>query len=68
MSKFESLRSEIKATLKKQHDLYVNNLISDIKVNPRDYYRCIDSQKKYAYGIPPLKRRNGSGLAESELE
>ena len=67
-AKFESLRREIKADEKKQHDLYVNNLFGDIKVNPRDFYRYINSQKKDTQGIPPLKRRNGSGLAESELE
>ena len=54
--------------MKKQHDLYVNNLVGDIKSNPRDLYRYINSQKKDTQGIPPLKRRNGSGLAESELE
>ena len=67
-AKFESLRKEIKADVKKQHDLYVNNLVGDIKANPRDFYRYINSQKKDTQGIPPLKRRNGSGLAESELE
>ena len=67
-TKFESLRKEIKADVKKQHDLYVNNLVGDIKANPRDFYRYINSQKKDTQGIPPLKRRNGSGLAESELE
>ena len=66
-AKFESLRKEIKAEVKKQHDLYVNNLVGDIKANPRDFYRYINSQKKDTQGIPPLKRRNGSGLAESEL-
>ena len=54
--------------MKKQHDLYVNNLVGDIKANPRDFYRYINSQKKDTQGIPPLKRRNGSGLAESEFE
>ena len=54
--------------MKKQHDLYVNNLVGDIKANPRDFYRYINSQKKDTQGTPPLKRRNGSGLAESELE
>ena len=49
-------------------DLYVNNLAGDIKANPRDFYRYINSQKKDTQGIPPLKRRNGSGLAVSELE
>ena len=29
-AKFESLRREIKADVKKQHDLYVNNLVGDI--------------------------------------
>ena len=43
-------------------------LIGDIKANPRDFYRYINSQKKDTQGIPPLKRRNGSGLVESELE
>ena len=60
-------RREIKADVKKQHDLHVNNLVCDIKVNPRDFYRYFYSQR-YSQGIPPLKRRNDSGLAESELE
>ena len=44
-SKFETL-SEIKAGVRKQHDLYVTNLVSDVKTNPRDFYRYINSQKK----------------------
>ena len=68
MSKFESLNKEIKADVKKQYDLYLNNLVGDIKANPRDFYRYSSSQKKDTQGIPPLKRRHGSGLAESELE
>ena len=67
-SKFETLRREIKADVKKQHDLYVNNLVGDIKANPRDFYRYINGQKKDTQGISPLKRRNGNGVAESELE
>ena len=63
-SKFETLRREIKADVKKQHDLYVNNLVGDIMANPRDFYRYINGQNKDTQGIPPLKRRN----AESELE
>ena len=55
------MRREIKADVKKQHDLYVNNL-----ANPRDFYRYINGQKKDTQGIPPLKRRNGNGVAESE--
>ena len=67
-SKFEHLRREIKADIKKQHDLYVNNLVGDVKANPRDFYRYINSQKKDTQGIPPLKKRQGSGLAQSDFE
>ena len=37
-SKFETLRREMKVDVKKQHDLYVKNLVGDIKANPRDFY------------------------------
>ena len=46
--KFESLRQKIKTHIKKQHDLYVNNLVGDVKANPRDFYRYINSQKRQA--------------------
>ena len=36
--------------------------------NPRDFYRYINSQKKDTQGIPPLKRKNGKGVAQSDLE
>ena len=62
------MRREIKADVKKQHDLYVNNLVGDSKANPRDFYQYINGQKKDTQGIPPLKRRNGNGVVESELE
>ena len=42
------MRREIKADIKKQHDLYVNNLYDDV-----------DRQ-----GIPSLKKRDGNGDAE----
>ena len=67
-SKFETLRREIKVDVRKQHDLYVNNLVGDVKTNPRDFYRYINSQKKDTQGIPPLKRKNGKGVAQSDLE
>ena len=67
-SKFKTLRREIKADVRKQHDLYVNNLVGDVKANPRDFYRYINSQKKDTQGIPPLKRNNGKGVAQSDLE
>ena len=48
--------------------MYVNNLIGDVKANPRDFYRYINSQKKDMQGIPSLKRRNRNGVAQSDLE
>ena len=51
-----NLRIEIKADIRKQHDLYVNNLVGDVKANPRDFYRYINSQKKDTQGSPLLKR------------
>ena len=48
--------------------MYGNNLVSDVKANPKDFYRYINSQKKDAQGIPPLKKGNGSGVAQSESE
>ena len=67
-SKFETLRREIKADVRKQHDLYVSNLVGDVKANPRDFYRYINSQKKDTQGIPLLKRKNGKGVAQLDLE
>ena len=56
-SKFETLRREIKADVRKQHDLYVNNLVGDVKANPRDFYRYINSQKKTPKVFHLLKGR-----------
>ena len=67
-SKFETLRREIKADVRKQHDLYVNNLVGDVKANPRDFYRYINSQTKDTQGIPPLKRKNRKAVAQSDRE
>ena len=47
----------------------LNNLVGNIKANPRDFYRYINSQKtKHTQGIPPLKRKNGNGVAQLDLE
>ena len=48
--------------------MYVTNLVGDVKANPRDFYRYINSQKKDTKGIPPLKRKNGKGVSQSDLE
>ena len=50
------------------HDFYVNNLVGDVKANPRDFYRYINCQKKDTQGIPPLKRKHGKGVVQSDLE
>ena len=56
-SKFETLWRETKADVRKQHDLYVNNLVGDVKGNPRDFYRYINSQKKTPMVSHPWKGR-----------
>ena len=33
----KNLRREIKADIRKQHDLYVHNLVGDVKTSPRDF-------------------------------
>ena len=38
----------------------------DVKANHKDFYQYINSQKKDAKGIRPLKKRNGSVVAQSE--
>ena len=67
-SKFESLGREINVDVWKHHALYVNNLVGDIQAVPRDFYRYINGKKKDAKGIPPLKKRSRSGVAQSDLE
>ena len=62
------MRREIKDDVRKQHDLYVNNFVGNVKANPGDFYRYINSQKKDYQGIPPLKRRGGTGITASEIE
>ena len=46
----------------------MNNLVGDVMANTKDFYRYINSQKKDAQGIPPLKKRNGGRVAQSESE
>ena len=52
----------MKDDVRNQHDLYVNNLEGDVKANPRDFYRYINSQKKDNQGILPFKGRGGTGI------
>ena len=46
----------------------MNNLVGDVRANPRDFYRYINSQKKYVQGIHPLIKLQGSVLAQSDFE
>ena len=46
----------------------MNNLVGDVKANPRDFYRYINRQKKDTQGIAQLKKRIGSGIGQSEFE
>ena len=50
ISKFETLTREIKADIRKQNDLHVNNLVGDVKANPRDF-----SEKKIPKVFPLRK-------------
>ena len=46
----------------------MNILYGDVKANPKDLCLYINSQNKDAQGIPPLKKRNGGDVAQSESE
>ena len=46
----------------------MNYLVGDVKANPGDFYRYMNSQKKDVQGIHPLTKRQGSGLAQSHFE
>ena len=48
--------------------MYVNYFVGDIRGNPRNFYRYANSQRKNNQGLPPLKKRDGSGLAESKTD
>ena len=52
-TKIETLRREIKADIRKQHELYV--MVDDVKANPRDFYRHINSQFLHYRLVPSLK-------------
>ena len=43
-------------------------MVGGVKANPRDFYRYINSQRKDTQGTPPLKKKNGSGIARSDFE
>ena len=64
-AKFETL-----SDIRKQHDLYeVNKLVGVVKANPKNFFigKSI-VRKKTPKVFTPLKKRNGSGVAQSESE
>ena len=67
-AKFETLRREINAEIRKEHAIYVNNLVGDVKAIPKDFNGTSIVRKKDTQGIPPLKKRNGDCVAQSESE
>ena len=67
-SKFETLRREMKADIRKQHDLYMNYLVGDVKANPETSIGTSTVRKKDTQGIPPLKRKNGKNVGQPDLE
>ena len=46
----------------------MKNLVGEVKANPMDFYHYINSKKKDVQGISPLKKRQGSGIAQSDFE
>ena len=55
-SKFETLRREIKDDVRKQHDLYANNFVGDVKQILETSIGTSIVRKKDNQGIPPLKK------------
>ena len=43
-------------------------MVGDSRANPRNFYRYTNSQRKGSKGIQPLKKRDGSGLAECKSD
>jgi hypothetical protein len=66
-NKWKSIRREIKKEVKTAHDNYVNNMIGDLKHDPKPFWKYISSQKSDQTGIPPLKTKQGTE-AESDFE
>ena len=61
-SKFETLRREIKADVRKQHDLYVNNMVGDVKANPETSIgtSIVRKKKHPRYSTPEKEEWKGS--------
>lgn len=52
--KFPIFKQEIKVDMRKQHYLYVTNLVGDISANPCDFYRYINGQEKDTQGYSSI--------------
>ena len=51
-SKFQELRQQIKADIKKRHDLYVNKLVGDIKIKPQILLSVYQQSEERQSGYP----------------
>ena len=62
------MRREIKADVKKQHDLYVNNMVGDIKLIPETSTGTLIVKRKTRKVSHLEKEEMAAVLAESGLE
>ena len=65
--KWVDLRSRIKKEVYTSHKNYVNDMIGDIKTDPKPFWRYINGQKRDTLSIPPLQT-NGNKLAFSNTD
>ena len=65
--KWQNLRKQIKSEIQSAHSTYINNMVGDVREDPKPFWKYINRQKKDTQGIPPLKNRNGH-LAESDKD
>ena len=60
-------RTKVRKEIKKSHNTYVNEIIGDIKEDPRPFWRYINNQKADKQEIPPLAKKNKE-MAETDQE
>lgn len=58
--RWKQIRSQIKTETEKAHSDFINNMIGDIKNNPKPFWRYVNSKKQDKQNIPNLKRSDGS--------
>jgi exonuclease III len=66
-NRWKTIRANIKKEINQAHDNYINNMLGDIKQDPKPFWKYINRQKTDNHRIPPLKTNNNK-LAESDQE